>query len=253
VADDNDDLLDPSEIEALLNAGGSSSAPEDGPADPAATLSESTDAAADQSGGSDLLDASDIEALMKGAGCPAPAAEESSTAPQTSSSSAGESDVLDASDIEALLQQQSPGPSAAASDATSVAGRTEQLLDQAEADLAAAVAPNIGSGDNSTPELGSARPFEFESFEPGADKTADAVALKSLQDVELDLRIELGRTELLIEDVLKLKSGSVVPLDKLAGDPVDIIVNGRLIARGEVLVLNDNFCVRVAEILTPEG
>jgi len=66
------------------------------------------------------------------------------------------------------------------------------------------------------------------------------------------MQIELGRTELLIEEVLKLKEGSVVPLDKLAGDPVDIIVNGRLIARGEVLVLNDNFCVRVAEILTPE-
>ena len=57
--------------------------------------------------------------------------------------------------------------------------------------------------------------------------------------------------ELLIEEVLQLKSGSVVPLDKLAGDPVDILVNGRLVARGEVLVLNDNFCVRVAEIVAP--
>ena len=174
MADDNDDLLDPSEIEALLNAGGGSPAPQDGPTDPAATPNESKDAAAGQSGGSDLLDASDIEALMRGAGGPAPAAEESSTVPQASSSpadqSAGESNLLDASDIEALLQQQSPGPSAVAPDATSVAGRTEQLLDQAEADLAAAVAPNIGSGDNSTPELGSARPFEFESFEPGTNR-----------------------------------------------------------------------------------
>ena len=73
-----------------------------------------------------------------------------------------------------------------------------------------------------------------------------------LKDVELDLRIELGRTELLIEEVLRLKQGAVVPLDKLAGDPVDILVNGRIIARGEVLVLNDNFCVRVAEILSPD-
>jgi flagellar motor switch protein FliN/FliY len=53
-----------------------------------------------------------------------------------------------------------------------------------------------------------------------------------------------------LEDVLKLKRGSVVSLDKLAGDPVNIHVNGRLIARGEVLVLNDNFCVRVAELLS---
>ena len=72
-----------------------------------------------------------------------------------------------------------------------------------------------------------------------------------MKDVELDLRIELGRTELLIEEVIKLREGSVVALDKLAGDPVDILANGRLIARGEVLVLNDNFCVRIAEILAP--
>ncbi|HVX60109.1 MAG TPA: FliM/FliN family flagellar motor switch protein [Pirellulales bacterium] len=50
-----------------------------------------------------------------------------------------------------------------------------------------------------------------------------------------------------------MRKGSVVPLDKLAGDPVDIFVNGRLIAKGEVLVLNDNFCVRVAELIAGEA
>lgn len=53
-----------------------------------------------------------------------------------------------------------------------------------------------------------------------------------------------------IEDVLKLTEGSVVELDNLAGDPVDVYVNGRLVARGEVLVLSDNFCVRVSEIVS---
>src|ERR1044072_2949937 len=57
---------------------------------------------------------------------------------------------------------------------------------------------------------------------------------------------------MLVEDVLKLGEGSVVELDKLAGDPVDVYVNERLVARGEVLVLNDNFCVRVTELLTGE-
>jgi flagellar motor switch protein FliN/FliY len=52
-----------------------------------------------------------------------------------------------------------------------------------------------------------------------------------------------------LEDVLKLRKGSVVPLDKMAGDAVDIFINGRLLARGEVLVMNENFCVRVAELL----
>jgi flagellar motor switch protein FliN/FliY len=56
-----------------------------------------------------------------------------------------------------------------------------------------------------------------------------------------------------LEDVLKLGKGAVVPLDKLAGDPVDVYANGRLIARGEVLILNDNFCVRVAELVAGEG
>jgi flagellar motor switch protein FliN/FliY len=70
-----------------------------------------------------------------------------------------------------------------------------------------------------------------------------------LRDVDLDLRIELGRTHMLLEDVLKLRRGSVVTLDKLAGDPVDLYANGRLVARGEIMVLNDNFCVRVAELV----
>ena len=54
---------------------------------------------------------------------------------------------------------------------------------------------------------------------------------------------------MLVEDVLRLSGGSIVELDKLAGDPVDVYVNERLVARGEVLVLNDNFCIRISEIL----
>ncbi|MDX2114385.1 MAG: flagellar motor switch protein FliN [Planctomycetota bacterium] len=72
-----------------------------------------------------------------------------------------------------------------------------------------------------------------------------------LSDVNLNVKIELGRTRMLVQDVLKLGDGSVVELDKLAGDPVDVYVNDRHIARGEVLVLNDNFCVRINEILAP--
>jgi flagellar motor switch protein FliN/FliY len=70
-----------------------------------------------------------------------------------------------------------------------------------------------------------------------------------LRDVDLNVKIELGRSRMLVEDVLKLNEGSVVELDKLAGDPVDVFVNDRLVARGEVLVLNDNFCVRINEIV----
>lgn len=77
----------------------------------------------------------------------------------------------------------------------------------------------------------------------------DTGGIDMLGDVDLDVTIELGRTDMLVEDVLRLASGSIVELNKLAGDPVDVFVNGRLIARGEVLVLNDNFCIRISEIL----
>lgn len=94
--------------------------------------------------------------------------------------------------------------------------------------------------------------YRFEDF-IGATASSDAASLELMRDVELDLTIELGRTHMHLEDVLRLKQGAVVPLDKLAGDPADIYVNGRLIARGEVLVLNDNFCVRVAELIVGES
>ncbi len=74
-----------------------------------------------------------------------------------------------------------------------------------------------------------------------------------LADVNLNVKIELGRTRMLVEDVLRLGEGAVVELDKLAGDPVDVYVNDRPVARGEVLVLNDNFCVRINEIIDPSA
>jgi flagellar motor switch protein FliN/FliY len=97
--------------------------------------------------------------------------------------------------------------------------------------------------------------FRFEEF-AGAPASTEYATLDLINDVDLDLKIELGRTRMYLEDLLRLRKGSVVPLDKLAGDPVDIYVNNRLIARGEVLVLNDNFCVRVGELiagLNPNG
>ncbi|MEZ6243783.1 MAG: flagellar motor switch protein FliN [Phycisphaerales bacterium] len=95
---------------------------------------------------------------------------------------------------------------------------------------------------------GEARAFTPPEFTPGAPG-AKASPIELLSDVNLNVKIELGRTRLLVEDVLRLGEGAVVELDKLAGDPVDIYVNDRHVARGEVLVLNDNFCVRVSEIL----
>lgn len=92
-------------------------------------------------------------------------------------------------------------------------------------------------------------PFDPPMFVPGGPGEKP-VGIDLLGDVHLNVKIELGRTRMLVEDVLRLGDGSVVELDKLAGDPVDIYVNDRPVARGEVLVLNDNFCVRINEIVT---
>ncbi len=92
------------------------------------------------------------------------------------------------------------------------------------------------------------QPFAAPEF---GDSISDAAKseIELLSDVHMDVRIELGRTRMFVEDVLKLGDGAVVELDKLAGDPVDVFVNDRRVARGEVLVLNDMFCVRISEVM----
>ncbi|MPM31869.1 hypothetical protein SDC9_78426 [bioreactor metagenome] len=72
-----------------------------------------------------------------------------------------------------------------------------------------------------------------------------------IMDVPLQVTVELGRTKKLIRDILELSPGSVVELDKLAGEPVDILVNGKLIAKGEVVVIDENFGVRITDIISP--
>ncbi len=77
-------------------------------------------------------------------------------------------------------------------------------------------------------------------------------AFELIRDVPLRVKIELGRSKMYIDDILKLSGGSVVELEKLAGDPLDILVNDRLVARGELIVLDDYFCVRVTEIISTD-
>jgi len=90
--------------------------------------------------------------------------------------------------------------------------------------------------------------FQFPEF-GGTVPSTEHATLDQISEVDLDVKVELGRTYMYIEDVLRLRRGSVVPLDKMAGETVDIYINGRLLAKGEVLVMNENFCVRIAELL----
>ena len=117
----------------------------------------------------------------------------------------------------------------------------EKLLDQATESLEKA------TGETVTAETIPA-PFDLNDLSP-TEEESERQPIDLLGEVEMDLRIELGRTQMCLDEVLQLRGGSVVALNKLAGDPVDVFVNGRLIARGEVLVMNDNFCIRVTELV----
>ncbi len=101
------------------------------------------------------------------------------------------------------------------------------------------------------PDLSGASPLSLSDLAKSLGSGRSKETLDLLSDVQLNVRVELGRTRMYVEDILQLGSGAVVELDKLAGDPVDVFVNDRHVARGEVLVLNDNFCIRVNEILDP--
>ena len=90
-------------------------------------------------------------------------------------------------------------------------------------------------------------------MEPAPAKNSDSSRrLDMLLDVPLEVNVELGRTRMTIQDLLQLGPGSVIELDKVAGEPLDILVNGRLVARGEAVVVNDKFGVRITDIVSPQ-
>jgi flagellar motor switch protein FliN/FliY len=83
------------------------------------------------------------------------------------------------------------------------------------------------------------------------DTPVDKSKLDFILDIPLQVTVELGRTKLLVKDILQLNQGAVVELTKLAGEPLDIFVNSKLVARGEAVVVNEKFGVRLVDIVTP--
>ncbi|MEZ3500097.1 flagellar motor switch protein FliN [Pantoea sp. KPR_PJ] len=104
---------------------------------------------------------------------------------------------------------------------------------------------------------------EAMSEQISAEASGDAVSAKNAQtlnlsddlnlvlDIPVKMTVELGRTKMTIKELLRLSQGSVVPLEGLAGEPLDILINGYLIAQGEVVVVSDKFGVRITDIITP--
>ncbi len=95
---------------------------------------------------------------------------------------------------------------------------------------------------------------EKEEKEAEEKKTEEIITpvLKSLLDIPLELSVEIGRTKMLLGDLLQITQGSTIELDKTENEPVEILVNGRHIARGEIILMGDKFGVRIIDIISPE-
>jgi len=118
----------------------------------------------------------------------------------------------------------------------------DALNEQAESEAAADA--NVDSALGAT----SAASFDelTDSSMPGSDVNLDVVL-----DIPVNLSMEIGRTKISIRNLLQLNQGSVVELERLAGEPMDVLVNGTLIARGEVVVVNEKFGIRLTDIISP--
>jgi flagellar motor switch protein FliN/FliY len=136
------------------------------------------------------------------------------------------------------------------------AAPAEEAAEKADADPAQAKAEKDADDAESEPDeesSGSREAIEFAAFTGGAPSPAGGGGFRGferVQDIPLEITVELGRTKLLIRDILDLESGAIIELEKMAGEPVDLLANGLLVARGEVVVIEDNFGVRITEIIT---
>jgi flagellar motor switch protein FliN len=135
----------------------------------------------------------------------------------------------------------------------------DKVETEAADDWAAALAEQAGSTEaaEAQPTTGAATPAPraptatFEQFSPAPAKGAGTNDIDLILDIPVQLTVELGRTKIAIKNLLQLAQGSVVELDGLAGEPMDVFVNGCLIAQGEVVVVNDKFGIRLTDIITP--
>lgn len=121
-----------------------------------------------------------------------------------------------------------------------------------EDDWAAAMAEQADVEAAAPAAAPAAQPADiFHSFGGGDNQSGMMRELDMILDIPVQLTVELGRTKITIKNLLQLAHGSVVELDALAGEPMDVLVNGTLIAQGEVVVVNDKFGIRLTDIITP--
>ena len=120
-----------------------------------------------------------------------------------------------------------------------------------EDDWAAAMSEQ--SAAEASPQTGTAQPAQiFEQFSGEGRTTSEPQGFDMIMDIPVALTVELGRTNIPIRNLLQLAHGSIVELDGLAGEPMDVLINGTLLAQGEVVVINEKFGIRLTDIITPQ-
>ncbi len=137
----------------------------------------------------------------------------------------------------------------AESDAAGGASSAEDDWGAALSEQAAATQQDASSGPAGN--IPSAAKAQFEKLSPSGALAGAPNNIDMIMDIPVSLTVELGRTKLAIRNLLQLAQGSVVELDGLAGEPMDVLVNGCLIAQGEVVVVNDKFGIRLTDIISP--
>lgn len=109
--------------------------------------------------------------------------------------------------------------------------------------------PACTTNDSTSVHVTEATSTTAHSLPKTKQTSSGGISIETINDIDVDVTLELGRAEVTIDELLQLRDGSVVPLDKRANEPIDILANGRLIARGEVIVVNDRIGVRICEII----
>ncbi|MGE0557206.1 MAG: flagellar motor switch protein FliN [Burkholderiales bacterium] len=127
---------------------------------------------------------------------------------------------------------------------------TESTSSAAGGDWSAATAEQGAATADPAPMRGTPAAI-FEKFSGSGARSEAQNDIDLILDIPVHLTVELGRTKVAIKNLLQLAQGSVVELDGLAGEPMDVLVNGCLIAQGEVVVVNDKFGIRLTDIITP--
>ncbi|GAB4364583.1 MAG: hypothetical protein Kow0042_03280 [Calditrichia bacterium] len=123
---------------------------------------------------------------------------------------------------------------------TMAKNRTEELAGEEKLDQ------NLGEDSSDISQA------QFESFDKSEQKSPNRDRIELIMDIVLPVSIELGRTKMFVKDILELSRGSIIELDKMAGEPVDLFVNNKKMAEGEVVVVDKHFGIRITNLIDPK-